>query len=229
MPDARVIPLHGSEHSLPPVAGGPGEGVEEPAKEREHGDEFGELGERAPEWERQLADMLAFLRRRVSGDYEVDEFGFDVDLNDNVLLPPLKPLYDKWFRVETIGMHNLPADGGALLVANHSGTIPLDALITGYAVHEHHPGHRHLRMLAADLVLRLPVLGPLSRKAGHTLACTPDAERLLHSGELAGVWPEGFKGIGKPYRDRYKLQRFGRGADHPVRDRRRRGDLPEDR
>ncbi|GDY29473.1 lysophospholipid acyltransferase family protein [Gandjariella thermophila] len=214
MPDARVIPLHGPEHSLPPVAGRPGDRGAEPAAHRGRapGDEFAELGEGIPDWEKQLADLLAFLRRRISGDYEVDEFGFDVELNDNVLLPLLAPLYDKWFRVETIGMHNVPADGGALLVANHSGTIPLDALITGYAVHEHHPGHRHLRMLGADLVFRLPVLGPLARKAGHTLACNPDAERLLRSGELAGVWPEGFKGIGKPYRDRYKLQRFGRGG-----------------
>jgi 1-acyl-sn-glycerol-3-phosphate acyltransferase len=55
-------------------------------------------------------------------------------------------------------------------------------------------------------------LGSLSRKAGHTLACNPDAERLLRSGELVGVWPEGYKGIGKPFKDRYKLQRFGRGG-----------------
>ena len=75
------------------------------------------------------------------------------------------------------------------------------------------------------------MLGALARKSGQTLACNPDAERLLCSGELVGVWPEGFKGVGKPFRDRYKLQRFGRGgfvvggaehrrADHPVLDRR---------
>jgi 1-acyl-sn-glycerol-3-phosphate acyltransferase len=212
MSDARVIPLHGPEHPLPPVAGRAGEGGAEPSGHRARGPEFADLGDRMPEWERQLADLLAFLRRRIGGDYEVDEFGFDVDLNDNMLLPLLGPLYEKWFRVETIGMHNVPTDGGALLVANHSGTIPLDALITTFAVHEHHPGHRHLRMLGADLVFQLPVLGPLARKAGHTLACNPDAERLMRSGELAGVWPEGFKGVGKPYRDRYKLQRFGRGG-----------------
>jgi 1-acyl-sn-glycerol-3-phosphate acyltransferase len=58
----------------------------------------------------------------------------------------------------------------------------------------------------------MPVLGALARKHGGTLACNPDAERLLSDGELVGVWPEGFKGIGKPFRDRYKLQRFGRGG-----------------
>ncbi|MGD9989615.1 lysophospholipid acyltransferase family protein [Pseudonocardia sp.] len=156
--------------------------------------------------------LFAFLRRRLDGDYAVDEFGFDPDLTDNVLIPALRPLYRSWFRVETIGMHHVPDVGGALVVANHSGTLPLDSLMTAVALHDDHPAERHLRMLGADLVFRLPVLGALTRKQGATLACTPDAERLLSSGELVGVWPEGFKGIGKPFRDRYKLQRFGRGG-----------------
>ena len=56
------------------------------------------------------------------------------------------------------------------------------------------------------------MLSSIARKTGQTLACNPDAERLLRGGELVGVWPEGFKGVGKPYKDRYKLQRFGRGG-----------------
>ena len=156
--------------------------------------------------------LFAFLRRRLDGEYAVDEFGFDPDLTDNVLIPALRPLYRSWFRVETIGMHNVPDVGGALVVANHSGTLPLDSLMTAVALHDDHPAQRHLRMLGADLVFKLPVLGALTRKQGATLACNPDAERLLSSGELVGVWPEGFKGIGKPFRDRYKLQRFGRGG-----------------
>jgi 1-acyl-sn-glycerol-3-phosphate acyltransferase len=67
-------------------------------------------------------------------------------------------------------------------------------------------------LLGADLVFNTPVLGELARKTGSTLACNPDAERLLGAGELVGVWPEGFKGIGKPFSERYKLQRFGRGG-----------------
>lgn len=98
------------------------------------------------------------------------------------------------------------------MVANHSGTIPLDAMMTQLALFDHHPAHRHLRMLAADLVFRMPGVAPVARKGGNTLACTADAERLLAAGEIVGVWPEGFKGIGKPYSERYKLQRFGRGG-----------------
>jgi 1-acyl-sn-glycerol-3-phosphate acyltransferase len=114
--------------------------------------------------------------------------------------------------VETVGMANVPSTGAALLVANHSGTLPIDAMMTTVALRDHHPAGRHLRMLGADLLFRTPMLGSISRKAGHTLACNPDAERLLDSGELVGVWPEGYKGVGKPFKDRYKLQRFGRGG-----------------
>lgn len=163
-------------------------------------------------WRDSVTSTISFLRRRITGNYEVDDFGFDRDLTENVLLPVLRPLFQKWFRVETTGLENVPSAGGALVVANHAGVIPLDALMTAVALYDHHPAHRHLRMLGADLVFDVPGLGPLARKAGHTLACNPDAERLLSNGELVGVWPEGFKGIGKPFADRYKLQRFGRGG-----------------
>ncbi len=164
------------------------------------------------EWERKLAGVLAFVRRRLTGDIEIDEFGFDPELTDKVLLAMMRPLYDKYFRVETRGLENVPAEGGALVVANHSGTIPLDSVMTQLALLDHHSGRRHLRMLGADLVFQTPIVGELARKTGTTLACNADAERLLRKGELVGVWPEGFKGIGKPFSERYKLQRFGRGG-----------------
>ncbi len=162
--------------------------------------------------ERQVAATLAFVRRRLTGDYAVDEFGFDEDFTECVYLPLLRPLYKSWFRVEVRGIENIPSSGGALVVSNHSGTVALDALMAQVAVHDEHPAHRHLRMLGADLVFRTPVIGEVARKSGSTLAANPDAERLLASGELAGVWPEGFKGVGKPFSERYKLQRFGRGG-----------------
>ncbi|WP_375708331.1 lysophospholipid acyltransferase family protein [Actinomadura sp. K4S16] len=177
----------------------------------------GEPGGEAPgkdpaepgQFERALASGLAFLRRRLSGEYEVDEFGFDPEFNSAVLLPLARALYEHWFRVEIDGLENIPT-GGALLVANHSGTIPLDALMLSVALHDH--ADRQVRLLGADLVYQIPLLGHLSRKAGHTLACHADAARLLSKGELVGVFPEGYKGVGKPFSERYKLQRFGRGG-----------------
>ena len=162
--------------------------------------------------ERRVAATLAFVRRRLTGDFTVDEFGFDEDFTEHIYLPLLRPLYKSWFRVEVRGIENIPSSGGALVVANHSGTVAFDALMTQLAVHDEHPARRHLRLLAADLVFQTPFIGEVGRKSGSTVAANPDAERLLASGELVGVWPEGFKGVGKPFSERYKLQRFGRGG-----------------
>jgi 1-acyl-sn-glycerol-3-phosphate acyltransferase len=170
------------------------------------------VADRQGVWSDNLAEGLAFLRRRITGDYDVDEFGFDPDLTDNVLVPLFRPLYRKWFRVEVSGLQNVPDVGSALVVANHSGTVALDAVMTAVALHDEHPAHRQLRMLGADLVFSVPVVGEFARKAGTTLACNEDVERLFAAGELVGVWPEGFKGVGKPFRERYRLQRFGRGG-----------------
>ncbi|MFE7484570.1 1-acyl-sn-glycerol-3-phosphate acyltransferase [Streptomyces sp. NPDC057552] len=212
--------------STAPVSALPGGRLPEPAPEGGAGAQEPQEAQEPPEpsvspassagadggWERRIAGGLAFLRRRVTGDYEVDEFGYDKELTDQVLMSALRPLADTYFRVEVKGIENIPSEGGALIVANHSGTLPLDGLMLQVAVHDHHPAERHLRLLAADLVFHLPVVNELARKAGHTLACAEDAQRLLELGEIVGVMPEGFKGIGKPFGDRYKLQRFGRGG-----------------
>src|SRR5262249_53149634 len=130
-----------------------------------------------------LAGAARFVRRRLAGEYPVDDFGFDPELTD-VLLPPLRAVYEKWVRVP--GTSSPPAGTGALVVANHSGTLPWDALMTAVAVHDNHPEGRHLRMLGADLVFQIPVLGSLARKTGTTLACSADAQRLLRAGEVVG-------------------------------------------
>ncbi|NEB09469.1 acyltransferase family protein [Streptomyces coelicoflavus] len=215
--EVQPLPLRGSaargddleeDPVTPPAASGRQASVRSSA-----GDEGGgEDGAGDGGLERRVAAGLSFLRRRLTGDYEVDDFGFDAELTDQVLMSLLRPVYEKYFRVEVKGVENIPAEGGALIVANHSGTLPLDGLMMQVAVHDHHPADRHLRLLAADLVFVLPVVNELARKLGHTLACAEDAERLLAQGELVGVMPEGFKGIGKPFGERYKLQRFGRGG-----------------
>ncbi len=162
------------------------------------------------QWEPRLAQMLAFLRRRVTGDYVVDEYGFDAEVTQRFFMAALRPIAQNWFRIEVRGAENIPSEGGALVVSNHSGTIPVDGLMTMVSIHD--LTGRHLRALGADLVFKMPVVSSLARKGGATLACNEDAERMLRAGELVGVWPEGFKGIGKPYAQRYKLQRFGRGG-----------------
>jgi 1-acyl-sn-glycerol-3-phosphate acyltransferase len=156
------------------------------------------------------AEVASFLRSRVEGDYAVDAFGFDVQLTEAVFLPLLRPLVRSWFRVELRGAENLPTTGPALLVGNHAGALPLDGMVLHSVVFDEIG--RHPRMLGADLIFATPFSADLARKTGTTLACPEDAERLLRAGELVSVFPEGFKGLGKRYADRYKLQRFGRGG-----------------
>ena len=171
-----------------------------------------ETQESGNELAHKVSAVAEFLRLRLTGDYSVDEFGFDPHFNDAIVRPLLRFFFKSWFRVEVSGVENLPETGAALVVANHAGVLPFDGLMASVAVHDEHPAHRDLRLLAADMVFDLPMIGEAARKAGHTMACTADAHRLLAAGELTAVFPEGYKGLGKRFKDRYKLQRFGRGG-----------------
>jgi 1-acyl-sn-glycerol-3-phosphate acyltransferase len=163
-------------------------------------------------WRQRVAGVADFVRRRAAGDYEVDESGFDPDFHASVLMPVSRAVYRDWFRVRMRGLEHVPAQGPALVVANHSGVLPLDAIMLQSGLYDEHPAHRNLRLLGADLVYAIPGLASLARKSGHTRACPAEAARLLAAGELVGVFPEGFKGIGKPFSERYQLQRFGRNG-----------------
>lgn len=153
-----------------------------------------------------------FFERRLAGSYAIDDFGFDEELYRDILMPIARPLYEDYFRVKTIGMDRIPSDGPALLVGNHSGTIPLDAVMLQHAVASEHPEHRVIRNTGANLVWTMPFISSLARKSGNAVACDEDAFELLRRGELVGVFPEGFKGVGKGWKNRYRLQRFGRGG-----------------
>lgn len=143
---------------------------------------------------------------------EVDEFGFDpkYEARYRVLFDFL---YKHYFRIDVQGIEHIPAEGRCLLVSNHSGgPIPYDGLMLRTAVRHEHAEHRELRWLAEDFVYYLPFAGTIMNRLGAVRACQENAERLLSGGRLVAVFPEGVKGIGKLYKDRYRLQRFGRGG-----------------
>ena len=142
---------------------------------------------------------------------EVDDFGFDPVYAAKVR-PLLDFLYSTYFRVRTVGVENVPTEGRCLLVANHSGTVPLDGVMIRTAIKREHPAARDVRWLSEDHVHHLPFLGSIGTRLGAVRACQENAERLLAHEELVCVFPEGIKGIGKLFRDRYRLQRFGRGG-----------------
>jgi 1-acyl-sn-glycerol-3-phosphate acyltransferase len=121
------------------------------------------------------------------------------------------PLYSHWFRAEWEGLEHIPTSGGALLVANHAGAVPADAPVIMHGI-EKEMG-RAVYGLADFLFRSVPTVGTLWARGGGVAAHPDNAYRLLRDNrQLALVFPEGTKGTGKLYRDRYRLRRFGRGG-----------------
>lgn len=149
--------------------------------------------------------------RRLSGDYQEDEWGFDAEFFD-ALYPFFELMYDRWWRVQATGMHNVPAHGRALLVANHAGILPWDATMMAVSIMREHALPRQPRFLVLNWAFHLPYVGLVMRKVGGVVASPYNALRLLQQDELVAVFPEGVKGAGKDWKDRYRLQRFGRGG-----------------
>jgi 1-acyl-sn-glycerol-3-phosphate acyltransferase len=149
--------------------------------------------------------------RRLEGDYPEDEWGFDEDFAGFVE-PFFGFLYDRWWRVKVTGAANVPAHGRALLAANHAGILPWDATMISVALLREHPLPRHPRFLVLNWAFDLPWVSVFIRKVGGVAASPYNALRLLEQDQLVAVFPEGVKGTGKPYGERYRLQRFGRGG-----------------
>ncbi len=149
------------------------------------------------------------LRRRTE---ELDEFGLDSKYESRAR-GVLDFLSGSYFRTEVEGVHHVPSSGRCLIVANHSGgPIPYDGLLLRTALRRAHPHKRQLRWLTEDFFHHLPFVGVFMTRLGAVRACQENAQRLLHAGNVLAVFPEGVKGIGKLYRNRYRLQRFGRGG-----------------
>jgi 1-acyl-sn-glycerol-3-phosphate acyltransferase len=142
---------------------------------------------------------------------QVDEFGYDARFAETIR-PVYEFLYTVWWRVEAAGIEHVPGSGPGLIVANHSGVLPYDGMMVKLAVRHQHPARRECRMLALDMFALLPFLAPILAKGGDIRANPENAERVLRKGQLVGVFPEGVKGVGKYFRQRYKLARFGRGG-----------------
>jgi 1-acyl-sn-glycerol-3-phosphate acyltransferase len=121
--------------------------------------------------------------------------------------------YRYWFRCEVEGIENIPAQGGALLVSNHSGALPPDAAMIGKAIKEEHPRPRPLNITVEHFFKGYPGFSVLLPKIGCVAAHPANVHRLLYDEEqLVLVFPEGRKGTEKLFKDRYRLRRFGRGG-----------------
>ena len=163
-----------------------------------------------------IMEVVQFVYRqrelaRRGPNYLVDDFGFDPEWTES-FLTAFKVLYRDYWRVETTGVEHVPASGRALLVANHAGVLPWDGTMIKTAVFTEHPRPRHVRALVASQFMGMPTLSWFLRRTGQAVGHPDDTRRLLERDELVLVFPEGTRGTGKGFRDRYRLRRFGRGG-----------------
>jgi 1-acyl-sn-glycerol-3-phosphate acyltransferase len=143
-------------------------------------------------------------------DVQLDVYGGDAKLQA-ALAPLAEFLYTRWFRVSVEGAEHIP-QGGALLVANHAGALPIDGPVLNEVLRRTRPDLPGPRWLVEDQVFYAPLLGTLLNRLGAVRASPENATRLLSEGRAVCVFPEGIQGIGKPFRERYRLKRFGRGG-----------------
>ncbi|MBI3768174.1 MAG: 1-acyl-sn-glycerol-3-phosphate acyltransferase [Deltaproteobacteria bacterium] len=156
-----------------------------------------------------VGEVIIRLRMIGTADH-VDDFGYDAAFAARVA-PVLEFLYDQWWRVELSGAEHVPTKGRVLLVGNHSGGFfPYDGLIMAHGLRTRHG--REVRPLIEDFAYHFPGIGPLLARLGAVRASAENAARLLAREHAIAVFPEGAKGVGKYYRERYRLQRFARGG-----------------
>jgi 1-acyl-sn-glycerol-3-phosphate acyltransferase len=159
-----------------------------------------------------LRDVVERIALRLRGEYSEDEWGFDEEFAEAVY-PVFDFLYEVWWRVEAEGVRHVPAHGRALLVSNHAGSLfPFDASMILGAIMKQHPLPRWARFMVLDWAFALPFISTFMRRVGGVPASPQNAIRLLQQDELVMAFPEGVKGTGKPFSERYRLQRFGRGG-----------------
>jgi 1-acyl-sn-glycerol-3-phosphate acyltransferase len=159
-----------------------------------------------------LRSSVERMARRMRGEHHEDEWGFDEEFAE-AAFPVFEFLYDSWWRVQAEGADNVPSHGRAMLVANHAGSLfPFDASMMTLALMKEHPLPRWPRFMVLDWAFVLPFVSAFIRRVGGVPANHDNAAGLLEGDHLVMVFPEGAKGTGKPFSERYRLQRFGRGG-----------------
>jgi 1-acyl-sn-glycerol-3-phosphate acyltransferase len=168
-----------------------------------------------------LARILPAVRGRLAAVVDVvrlleppqrlDRFGMDPRFAER-LEPLVELLYSAWWRVDVRDVERVPAEGSAVVVANHGGAVPWDAFVLRHALRSAHPARRDLRPLLDDRECALPVVGAAAIRYGAVRASAQAAEAILAAGGVVGVFPEGGAAAQRAWRERYRIHRFGRGG-----------------
>lgn len=147
------------------------------------------------------------------GSYGYDAWGFNVN--------GVKPfvgigrfIFENYFRVESHGLENIPPSGRVLIIANHSGQLPVDAMLLGYSIVTNPYAPRAPKGMYERFVPQVPFISTIFSQWGGTLGDPENCEKMLFNEEAVIVFPEGAKGISKPWKKRYQLQHFGNGFIH---------------
>lgn len=160
----------------------------------------------------ELEEIFARIPKPV-GSFGYDAWGYNEN-TARLSLGVVKWLYEKYFRVEATGLENLPANGRLLVVPNHSGQLPMDGVLIGYALATNPHGPRAPRAMIERFFPTVPYLGNLLNSMGAVIGDPLNCAKMLEQDEAIIVFPEGVRGSGKLYKHRYQLQRFGNGFVH---------------
>lgn len=166
------------------------------------------LPESVRELEARIEERLARVPARLN-EYGVDRFGMEPAFAKRNLLPAAL-LYQHYFRVETRGAERVPG-GRVLLIANHAGQLPFDAAMLGVAMLLEAEPPRLARGLGEYWIPQLPFVSELATRGGNLVGTPENFRALIDAEECVMVFPEGVRGMNKPFRERYRLQRFGTG------------------
>jgi 1-acyl-sn-glycerol-3-phosphate acyltransferase len=161
---------------------------------------------------KELDSQLNKINKPV-GSLGYDPWGYNVDAN-KVAMAIFDYIYHKYFRVEARGIDNVPAEGPVLIVANHSGQLPIDGTLIGYALTSREKNPRVPRAMIERFFPTVPILGNMLNQVGAVLGDPVNCAKILSNNEAVVVFPEGIRGSGKLYKDRYQLKRFGNGFMH---------------
>jgi 1-acyl-sn-glycerol-3-phosphate acyltransferase len=139
-----------------------------------------------------------------------DEFGFRIEtfaLWEHIF----RFLMEDYFKITFHGIENVPAEGRALIIGNHSGLIPLDGAMLTVAGVNLNPSPRRIRFLATDWFFTVPGLREWAQETGQVRGTLENAKTLLDRDEIVGIYPEGIRGVGKTFRERYRVHDFHPG------------------
>ena len=142
-------------------------------------------------------------------EYGYDPFGFNRE-EAKVAMLVVRWLYRHYFRARVSGIENVPS-GRVMLVANHAGQLPWDGMNIGAAMLFDADPPRLIRSMTDRFVPGMPFVSYLFQRWGQIVGTPDNCRRLLEDEEAIVVFPEGTRGITKPYTKRYQLQDFGHG------------------